>query len=365
MAAVSPAFVDFSATPPAFARQHHHHPSTESFGPHHRPDTPQLTLHDYHKFQQSPLLSGSPDSERRRVRRKPSVANFAPTPPAHAGFPWTSHSGSPHFIHSFAHPSLLLSSLPPPPVTPRPRPTTASPSLSSTVTTLQSTPTHTPVFRGGSHFEQRRVNDRVELTEPIRTKRKFDSLKQAKRLPRRADAGGGSSGGEHDEQSGELWKVYAAVFEPSAEYQGFEEELVDLNEQSDEQAWLQPAPLFTDYAASPEDRRHRIHSEAPPADANDQGPANDLTTTDSAWSREEKETTATSSYSLSRFQFPVPPGQDNWTGTFGQCNHVQALAQLLITLQVTSKSRIHQALQLRFTITEHHSTSSTHMHRSY
>ncbi|KAF2170120.1 hypothetical protein M409DRAFT_19726 [Zasmidium cellare ATCC 36951] len=290
--------------------------------PHHHRE-PQLTLHDYHKLQQSPL-SASPDFDTRRVRRKPSVANLAVTP-AQAGSPWPSISTSPHFIHSFAPHPLLLSSLPPPPATPRPRPNTASPSLSSTVTTLQSTPTHTPVHRGGSSFEQRRVNERIELTEPIRTKRKFDSLKQAKRLPRRAHGGGSGDNQQSIERDGAIWEVYAAVFEPSAVYQDFASDQPDLSEQSSEQSLLQPAPLFAHQSVPPNatTRTVRFRETEPIADEQDHeveaaaaaGRAD--FSTPSARSREEKDTAATSSYSLSKFQFPVAPGQNNWSGTLG------------------------------------------------
>lgn len=346
MAAIEPPFVDFDfdfdVTPSAFP----HQPSTEHFSPHHhRPDTPQLTLHDYHKFQQSPLLSASPDSDHRRVRRKPSVANL----PAQAAFAWTSTSASPHFIHSFAHPSLLLSSLPPPPATPRPRPNTASPSLSSTVTTLQSTPTHTPVFRGGSHFEQRGLNERVELTEPIRTKRKFDSLKQARRLPRRA---GGDSSSTSNERDGEIWEVYAAVFEPSSDYHGFQQEVEEVNRASDGHSWLQPAPLFAEQIATGRQRPRAVHFEETES-TDEEGLAEDLTNRETR-SREEKETTATSSYSLSKFQFPAPPGQDNWTGTFGKSHVLRIHGQkkrLIFSSQAISRSQIHPAHQQPSTIT--------------
>lgn len=304
MAELSPAsLVDVHE--PAFAT---------AFNPHHH----SLTLHDYHKLQQSPHLPASPDFDNRRVRRKPSVANLV-VAPAQEGFPWTSTSASPHLIHSSAPHPLLLSSLPPPPTTPRPRANTASPSLSSTVTTLQSTPTHTPVLRGGSNFEQRRLNERIELKEPLRTKRKFDSLKKAKRLPRRADGGGGASGQQSIERDGAIWQVYAAVFEPSAVYQDFDE---DLSEQSSGQSWLQPAPLFAHQSQPPNAKTRTVRFRETDPTADPQAPgataaAAAESTTPSTWSREKEEATATSSYSLSKFQFPAPPGQDNWSGTFG------------------------------------------------
>ncbi|KAM3425793.1 hypothetical protein BST61_g7721 [Cercospora zeina] len=248
-------------------------------------DSPQLTLHDFHKFQASPVLAASPELESRRIRRKASNANLATAharytdPAAYCCFdgPWT-----PSWILPRSPASASLHNLSPAsshqrPLTPRPRTYTASPSLSSTVDTLLSSPFQTPPHRGGSRAEHAE-DDRSDWGEPIRTKRKFDSFKRAKRLPRQASGGGSGEGGD-----GELWEVYAAVFE-------IEEDA---------------APVVVEGALKKAksvrfDTRTGTISDAPVEDL--QNP------------REEHPTSATS---LSAIDWPLPPSYYNWQGTFG------------------------------------------------
>ena len=167
-----------------------------------RPVTPHLTLHQFRKLQQSPAPSSSSDHNYQRLRRKESFAKLGRGPFEPVPLPGQNASSSPS-IHSKSSYDLLPSLLPPLPLAPIPRPSTTSPSLSSTVDTLQSTPTHTPTQHDSSTFGPRRGCELVELAEPIRTKRKFTQLKQAKRLP------------HHTSQypGGGVWQVHAAVFD--------------------------------------------------------------------------------------------------------------------------------------------------------
>ena len=311
--------LDHTTTP--FTR----HRSTESIRHLQRADTPQLTLHDFHRCQQSPLLSTSPGYEQRRVKRKQSI-DLRAGRPANAPLSCPTKPDSPLLIRPLPPRDQFASVLPHPhphlyrPTTPRLQHTTTSPSLSSTVTTLQSTPTHTPIFRGGSPFERQRIDDRSELVEPLRTKRKFQSPKRAKRLPHPTD-GSGSGGRIRDSSRGEndLWEVYAAVFDPPVEIEGgfaygthtggahCEGRIEGGFEASqDERGGKGSRFATTDVLeGSGPQQPDAVESASTPAHLqSDQVPA------------------GTSSYSLSKFEFPVPPGQDNWAGTFGRhiCN---------------------------------------------
>lgn len=248
-----------------------------------RQDTPQLSLRDYRRWQYSPVLPASSQLDYRRVRRKPSIQNLTGRS-AHSTFarmpssipPLSIHSLDPHEIH---HQQSQQ------PSTPRPRAYTASPSLSSTITTLQSTPTHTPILRGGSFDERRRD---CNLEEPIGIKRKFSSVKHARRFPRRQADGEGSW------DSG-IYKVYAAVFDISGEEEGLSKETSSQAAQDGKQ---EKAVRFEDTDIQ---RDQDIGS-----------------TPSSAKSFHRREQTVTSSFSLSKFEFPAPPNKDNWAGASGK-----------------------------------------------
>ncbi|CZT16162.1 uncharacterized protein RCC_12213 [Ramularia collo-cygni] len=243
-----------------------------------RQDTPQLTLEDYRRWQYSPVPSASLQLEHRRIRRKPSIQNLTGSS-AHSAFVRTPSSIPPPPINDFgAHGSLLQH--PQQPSTPRPRAYTVSPSLSSTITTLQSTPTHTPILRGGSAEEQTGQHDRCEL---IGTKRKYSSVKRARRFPREeADRQGSRESG--------IFKVYAAVFDLSGEEKGLSKE-----------ATLPAATISKDRALHPTvlDIRHNQDVSRTPG---------------SGESLHRRDQTVTSSLSLSKFEFPAPPNKDNWAG---------------------------------------------------
>ncbi|KJX94605.1 hypothetical protein TI39_contig4173g00039 [Zymoseptoria brevis] len=273
-------------------------------------ESPHLSLHDYHKWQHSPLLSHSPELEYKKVRRKSSIADLSASP-QQGDFQWAPSSNLPPSLHSFSQRDLPPRFHPHPPTTPTTRTYPASPSLSSTVTTLQSTPTHTPILRDDTHFVQRRIDEGTALKEPLRTKRKFDSLKKAKRFPRQAASGNSGS------LDGGLWEVYAAVFDVSEEQGGIAEESVGIEEDleaSPEQQIQRAENLTHAYPAGRAERSVRFEG----VDTKSRGGFHSTSTSSSATRQLEKDPTATSIYSLSKFEFPAPPGLDNWTRTTGK-----------------------------------------------
>lgn len=266
-----------------------------------RPPTPFVSLHQFHQFQHSPALSTSPDLDYKRVRRKQSFADLVRLPFAPASLPTQGTS----FLPSQ---NSLPSLLPPLSSIPVPRPSTTSPSLSSSVDTFQSTPTHTPIQHGGSSFGQWSNFERVELSEPIRTKRKFYQLKPAKRLPHYTAL---------HEDGDAVWEVHAAVVDLGQFDFG---ELEDLGQGGE-------AYLTGEKGKQPE------HTAPSPVDGQSSGPrgrtvrfegfeTGSSSGTDTSGisqptrSAQEKDPTLTSSFSLSKFDFPPPPGH-TWTGTFG------------------------------------------------
>ena len=277
-----------------------------------RPATPHLTLHQFRKFQQSPFYSSSPDDDYKRVRRKQSFEHLA-QPPFNSAprlEPVTSLS---HSVHSTSPQNFLPSLLPPLPLTPVPRPGTAAPSLSSTVDTLQSTPTHTPIQYAGTPFGQWRDFERVEPNEPIRTKRKFKQLKLAKRLPHHV--------AQHD-GSGAVWQVHAAVVDIGAG----ERSLTDLREGASGssggfyQGGTREQPVW--HSSGRKGKLVRFEG----LDKKSSGGAAGVPGSETSRPSKGKEPTLTSSYSLSKFQFPVPPGHD-WAGTLGEpCSRSHQLA---------------------------------------
>ncbi|CAK3755153.1 Hypothetical predicted protein [Lecanosticta acicola] len=259
-----------------------------------RPETPQLTLHEYRRFQQSPVLSASPELDHRRLRRKASSANLAGSPLATA-FAWGPSSSLPDRVESQASRSFLPSFLPPPPTTPEVRPATGSPSLSSTVTTLQSTPTHTPDCRRVSAYPHETHHQHAQCAVPISSKRKFTSFQHAKRFPRRADSSSTEGGNG-------LWEVYAEVFDLAQSDGEGAAAHVTVDRESSGKLW---EPTDT---AEPVARRERCVRFEGVGDL--AGNAGDSAAAASIG--EEKDSTATSTFSLSKFEFPAPPGHDNW-----------------------------------------------------
>lgn len=200
---------------------------------------------------------------------------------------WTQNSALFRAIHSSQLPELAVrTSFPLLARKPRPqRPTTASPSLSSTVITLQSTPTqHTC----GSSVESVGVRGRSELSEWISTKRHFESVRRAKRLPRYV----GSNRSSSDGQMG-LWEVYAAVFDPPRDDVG---------------------AIMEEIGAA---ARKKVEDEE-----------EHVTGRGSEDARRGNDNHPTSSFSLSNFDFPVPPNHDNWVGTSGIRSSITHMQQI-------------------------------------
>lgn len=265
-----------------------------------RQDTPQLTLHNYRRWQYSPALSTSPELDYRRVRRKPSIQNLTGRS-AHSAFSWTPSSIPPLPIDSFSARDSPLQLQQP--STPRPRTYTASPSLSSTITTLQSTPTHTPILRGSSLDERRSDLGQGEPGGPIGTKRKYPPVQQPRRFPRRPTDG--HYRGAH--------KVYAAVFDLPPEQGGpSKQPNISAKHQLNSRAAL----------ANKRDRTVRFAEFDSHRDnhiINRHDSINSSTGSEQPLHRCEQN--ATSSFSLSKFEFPAPPNKDNWAGALGMASN--------------------------------------------
>ena len=283
------------------------HRSSENVGPSlSRPVTPHVTLHQFRKHQQSPAPFSLPDLDYKRVRRKQSFTSLICPSFDLAPLPVPSTSSSPA-VHSGPSHNLLPSLLPPLPLDLVPRPSTTSPSLSSTVDTLQSTPTHTPIQQDSSPFEQWRGFERFGLSEPIRTKRKFSQFKQAKRLP------------HHTAQRSSadcVWQVYAAVIDVG------DRSVDDLRQEADDQVISSEGDSGSQRAAQAgaeervsvkKGRSVRFEGVGPESGSE----AEESRVSESLKSNREKDSTLSSNLSLLKSNFPTPPGQA-WAGTFGK-----------------------------------------------
>lgn len=308
--------------------------SPESIGSIDRPVTPHLTLHEYRKFQRSSFLSSSPDLDYKRVRRKASTSNLSGKSfdEPELAAPVTCAESWPHLNPA---PTLLTSLLQPFPTSPFLRPATASPSLSSTITTLQSTPSQTPVIVDSSRFDPWRSEGGDLPAEPVRSKRKFTDIKLPKRLPKRTVES--------------EWQVFAAIVDLGGDYQslGQEEDAreADLEQlpglRSAAQAKRQGSPEFKEVRSVKFAGLDSDSESAPPQ----QQPAG-----------EEKESTLTSSLSLSKFKFPAPPGH-SWAGTFGKSGGSPDSTVSQLTLgQDISLNPLHPPVQQHFTTEGHPST---------
>ena len=273
-----------------------------------RPVTPHVTLHQFHKLQHSPTPSLSPDLDYKRVRRKQSFASLIrlPLESSRATEQLTSSST---LARSRSSQSFFPTIPPPLPLPPIPRPSTYSPSLSSTVDTLQSTPTHTPIQRGFWLPAQWEGVAWGGFSDPIRTKRKFLPFKQAKRLPHHS---------AYQIESEGVWEVHAAVIDIGvAEDQGeFEGKQVGHvgGAKSERAERRSPWVGGEDRSSRRKGRLVRFEDLRTEERGSETGsPA----TLESPLLGKEREPTLTSSFSLSKFKFPAPPGS-NWEGTFGK-----------------------------------------------
>ena len=273
-----------------------------------RPNTPHVTPHQLHRLQPTSAPSTSPDLDYKRVRRKQSLTNLIRLPAEFERQPAQFGSSS-TLAHSGPALSLLPSLLPPLPYTSSPQPNPYSPSLSSTVDTLQSTPTYTPIQRDYWPAEQWEGVSEGNCGL-VRTKRKFLPYKQAKRLPHRLEEYGIGEG---------TWEVHAAVIEIGLgigdlrELGGRERRHGGAIESEELEDW----PLSTQREGISASRRARlVRFEGVQTEESSSG-TEDPTSPHSARSGHEQQPTLTSSFSLSKYNFPAPPGK-RWAGTFGK-----------------------------------------------
>ena len=302
-----------------------------------KPFVPHLTLHQFRKQQLSPVPASPPDLDYKRVRRKPSFTSTTQDTSTSTSSPLIVTSSA-HQAHLSSLEPLLPSLLPPSPLTPTPRQAVYSPSLSSTVDTLPSTPSHTPLQYQEPAFGRWWSTEGVQPSEPVRAKRKL-SLKQAKRLPhpvvREVGSGIGFGSG--------IWQVHAAIIDLPNDDDGGNRKFdsgvgvpeghvtISQDEQSAEQ------PNAQSGANEKRGRSVRFKEENTHAWNDGKKPPN----------QPSSEGPLTSSYTLSNFKFPAPPGQ-HWTGTFGRSRTPAKLAYSTHVEQDTSRSRGHPLAQLRF-----------------
>ncbi|KAK5121112.1 hypothetical protein LTR85_005596 [Meristemomyces frigidus] len=286
---------------------------SKPFGSLRRQDASHFTFGEFRKLERSPALAPSPSVDCRRLRRKPSRADLSAKAFASARSQPPVRSEAPLFgLLTSQNSSSQLH--PPLPSTPHDYTSAASPSLTSTASTIQSSPAHTPHPPGGSSFEPWESEESFELVQPVRYKRKFPSIKQAKRLPRRGDSSdwcvyaavlGGDSGSD-DLESGGYGReagVHAVETKAARELNGG--------------AWAKAA-------AGAESRRGRSVRFA--GIGNESESSGEQTS-----SSEEKEVADGSTYTLSNFKFPTPPGY-NWAGTFGKTSSLRMPARDMLTI---------------------------------
>lgn len=162
-----------------------------------RPLTPHhlnpLTLHAYHKLQQSAAPPSSPLGDYKRVRRKPSLDDLVGQPTDASS--WSARSEEFPHLPNPSSPQHHLPSTPPSLLpTKSPGIGASSPSLSSTIATVPSSPTSTP-FEDIDHCRTLPF-DLTSQLDPLRTKRNFGELPKAKRLPHR---------------NSDPWEIFAVV----------------------------------------------------------------------------------------------------------------------------------------------------------
>ena len=252
------------------------------------PSSP-VTPHSAHEFRDLEQLSSFtwriPQSKSPPLRRKPSRLDLTAS----------GDDGLRGVEHLVTRGSATLAPLPrrqqelelapsalPRQPTPQHR-TPTSPSLSSSITTLQSTPTHSPIVPGGADGEWQSTGG-VQVS----SKRKFPFV-LAKRLPRRATR---------------EWCVYAAVIEGRPEGLDASNHSAESESESDSVQEAETQPVA--YGRERSVRFAGLERET-------------LSGTEQSSSGEDKNTNAGSTYTLSKFKFPQPPGH-TWAGTFGKLN---------------------------------------------
>lgn len=266
---------------------------SKPFGSLSRQSHPHSTLDQFRKLEQPPPLLSSPLIDFHRLRRKPSRVDltaklFAAAPDRRPV------CGEAPLFSLFTLQNTSPSLHPPQPSTPQDYTSAASPSLTSTASTIQSSPAQSP-HPAGSTFEPWECEESFVLAQPIRYKRKFPSIKQPKRLPRR------------DQRSD--WCVYAAIVGGGEgdidDHEGVANVLaVGIGEERESRGGAQ-----AEGAAEFGGRRDKSVRFAGIA-------SESSSSVDNASSGEEKGVGSESTYTLSKFRFPTPPSY-NWAGTFG------------------------------------------------
>ncbi|EMC98713.1 hypothetical protein BAUCODRAFT_145746 [Baudoinia panamericana UAMH 10762] len=193
---------------------------------------------------------------------------------------------------AYLRPSLLPAF---PPQSPHQQRSLSSPSLSSTISTLHSTPAHSPQPCGVAG--QGPPSQRSGIT----TKRKFLALKPSKRLPRQAE---------------QQWCVYAAVIDTGSYDLGSrpaasDPELRAAGNQA-EGGGCGNGPVW---AAESGNTNRKIGGRS----VRFAGLAQSSSGSAEPSSGEDKVSSRESTYTLSKYRFPIPPNY-NWTDTFGHSN---------------------------------------------
>lgn len=260
-----------------------------------RPVTPHISCQSFHQDHFSPLLYHSPDNDQRPLRRKPSLANLASRQQPIDGTESSSDVFVNPLLQTAAPHSFLPSLLPAFSPTPGQHPTATSPSLSSTVTTLPSTPGQTPVSPKYFDFQPPLEPEPLGWREPLRTKRKFPLVKQAKRLPQRGEV--------------DTWEVFAAILDTGDGYRTRRDQSFRLA--SD---WRYGGLATEDPVEIPRERLVRFTGVGSETDSGtDQGEQNFP-----ARQQEQKRPENSSPYRYAEFKFPAPPNH-TWTGSLGEC----------------------------------------------
>ena len=287
----------------------------------HPPSSPSLSCAQSEPRRRYHHFSGpSPSSYRsfKTIRRKRSFVRAASAPIPSSPTP---HHRSPVALSTSARPPTPDPRQPQPSLPlflarartfeiPRPAPT--SPSLSSTIDTLPSTPALSPIHRfdewchdsvqhpGGDHQD-------TAWVEPVRSKRRFDRFKRAKRLPHPRDT-------SHSNSAGDIYQVHAAVFpcesQEHASHPSTHHERPHSRLDCDRDG--RSAHTHIDHASiKPLGFHHSTpdkHASPPP-------------------DKQRELPTLTSSFSLSNFRFPPPPGR-TWAGALGPCLSLANKTQL-------------------------------------
>ncbi|KAI7346966.1 hypothetical protein D0862_13216 [Hortaea werneckii] len=265
-------------------------PSTRNFSkPFCSPPSPPRSTHsaelESRLFLPSPSFTSSKTTTNKYLKRKPSTQDLNALPSYFCSSGVQLPDSSPP--HSVSATEERGTPSPPPlPSTPTYPSSIPSPSLTSTISTLQSSVLGTPVPVGCRQQRGYQWNASREEA-PVRYKRKFPNIKQAKRLPR--------------QRASSEWCVYAAV-----DTGGSYKPQVSL----DEKTSLPATCSKSESAFKAEVPTTGIRTADTCASFHHDSPSVTKTTKTSG------HRTADPTFSISNFKFPAPPSRD-WIGTFG------------------------------------------------